>query len=223
MTTTQPLPRPTTLPRMASRAVPHLVVVAVMPTVWFLVGRSLWGLAGGVGLALAWNLGCQASRWARGQAFSTLLVLNLAGLVLRSALAVGLHSARLYFIAPALFTAGTGAAYFASAFTPTPLLTRVLSEFIPHVATNGDQPGSARILRKCSLFYGVEQLTTSIVSIGMVFQLSTTTYAAIHPVVSWLVLGACVAIALPIFWKDLPLVRSIHLGRSAGSVAERLA
>lgn len=208
--------------QVAAKAVPHVVVVVVMPSLCFLAGRSWWGLAWGVGLVLAWNFGCQIVRWVRGEQLSTVLILALGGLLIRSSLAVAFHSARLYFLAPAVLTAGTGVAYIASAFTPTPLVARLTAEFIPDSVMDIDDAGLARLLRKGTLFYGIEQLLISAMSVLMVFDLSTTTYAAVHPLISWVVFVLCSGLALPLFRKDIGL--AAHCVRSrvqAKSLARR--
>lgn len=184
------------------KAVPHLIVVVVMPTLCFLCGRQWWGLAGGVALALAWNLGCQAVRCLRGHALSAVLLLGLTGLLLRSSLAVVFHSARMYFLAPAVFTAGTGLAYIVSVFSPTPLVARIVGEFVPD-SLLGQHERIPGLLRKGTLFYGIEQVVSALISVGMVFHLSTTTYATIHPMTSSLVLLVCAAVALPLFRQEI--------------------
>src|SRR5271157_446768 len=66
-----------TIRQVVARAVPSLVIRAVVPTVLFLVGRHLWGLVGAVALTLAWSLGVQLVRHARGLALSTILMIGM--------------------------------------------------------------------------------------------------------------------------------------------------
>ena len=179
-----------------------------MPAACFVVGRAWWGLAGGIGLTLGWNLGYQSVRWIRGRPLSVVLLLSLAGLVLRSSIALILHSARMYFLAPAVMTAVVGLAYIGSAFTSTPLVTRIAAEFVSEQTLGRPGHLSASLLRKGTLFYGCEQVLSAAVSVAMIYRLSSTTYAAVHPVASWLVLAVCGAVALPLFRRDLGLIRS---------------
>ena len=148
-----------------------------------------------------------------GQALSAVLLLGLAGLALRSSLAVAFHSARMYFLAPTVFTAGTGVTYIASAFTSTPLVSRIVGEFVPDSVLAGHEHILGGLLRKGTLFYGIEQLLTAAISVGMLLELSTTAYAAIHPIVSWLVLAGCALLALPLFRKELVVVRHARSAR----------
>lgn len=189
---------------VGARAVPSLLVGAVGPAVCFIVGRHLWGLLGAVLLALAWNLGAQGARLLAGRTWSALLLLNLIELALRGALALGLSSARMFFIAPAVITAITGVVYVVSAFTRTPLAARMLSEIVPSSVLDPGSPRWRVLLRRGSVVYGLEQMTVATVSILLVSRLAPTTYAALHPVISWAVLVVVAALAIPLLrshWK----------------------
>lgn len=183
---------------VAARAVPGLLVAAVGPAVCFIVGRHLWGLAGAVGLALSWNVVAQAARLLAGQPWSGILLLNLVGLVLRGSLALGLNSARMFFIAPAVVTAISGVVYAGSAFTSTPLAARMLSEIVPESVIDPAALRWRSLLRRGSIIYGGEQVLVALVSILLVVRVAPTTYAAVHPVVSWAVLMIVMAGAAPL-------------------------
>ena len=78
------------------------------------------------------------------------------------------------------------------------------------------------LLGKGTLFYGIEQLLTAAISVGMLLELSTTAYAPIHPIVSWLVLAGCALLAWPLFRKELVVVRhagSARLQHDPGQIA----
>ena len=188
------------LSRLCRRAVPNLLISAVGPAVCFIEGRHLWGLVGGVVLALAWNGVAQAARILRGQSWSGILLVGLIGLVMRGSLALALHSARMYFVAPAVITAITGAAYVLSVFTPMPLVTRMFAELVPRNVVDPGHPRWRRILRRGTVFYGIEQIGMAVLSLFMVVRMSPTTYAAVHPVISSAVFAVAVAVALPFLW-----------------------
>lgn len=188
------------LARLCRRAVPNLLVSAVGPAVCFIEGRHLWGLVGGVVLALAWNGVAQAGRILRGQPWSGILLVGLIGMVMRGSLALALHSARMYFVAPAVVTAITGAAYVMSIFTPMPLVTRMFAELVPPSVVDPGHPRWRRILRRGTFLYGIEQIGMSALSLFMVIRMSPSTYAALHPVISSAVFALVAAIALPFLW-----------------------
>ncbi len=184
--------------RVARRAVPNLLISAVGPAVCFIVGRDLWGLLGGVGLALLWNGTAQVFRIVRGQAWSALLVVGLVCLVTRCSLALAFHSARMYFIAPAVVTAVTGMAYVWSAFTSTPLVARMFSELVPPSVVDPRSPKWQRALRRGTILYGAEQVGVAGLSVLLVVRVAPTTYAAVHPVLSAAVFAVVAAIAIPL-------------------------
>ena len=177
---------------------PNLLIGAAGPAVCFIVGRHLWGLVGAVLLALTWNLGAQAVRLLAGRDWSGILLLNLIGMALRGGLALGLNSARMYFVAPAVVTAITGLVYVVSAFTGTPLGARMLAELVPPSVLDPRSQRWRRLLRKGSVLYGLEQVLVAAVSVLLVGRLAPTTYAAVHPVISWAVLVVVAAVAVPL-------------------------
>jgi hypothetical protein len=183
--------------RVAATAVPHLLVAAVVPTVCFLVGRDLWGLPGAIGLALGWNWTCQAIRWARGCDWSGLLLLGSISLIIRAVVALALHSAQVFLIAPALVTLAMGAVYVATAFSSTPLLGRVIGDLVPASVLDTSDPRVDAVVRKASIIYGVEQWLSALMSIVMVVNMGTTTYVAVHEFASFGVLLVVAAVALP--------------------------
>jgi hypothetical protein len=187
----------TTAWRVAAKAGPHLFIAAVIPTVCFVVGHHLWGLSGAIGLAFGWNAACQLTRRLLGQQWSGLLVIGSVSLVLRAAAALALHSAQVFFLAPALITLVMGGIYIASAFSATPLLSRVAGDLVPDSVLDIDDPRIAMLLRISSVIYGVEQWIAALVSIFMVINMSTTTYVAVHELASCAVLGLVAAITVP--------------------------
>jgi hypothetical protein len=190
--------------RVAAKAISHLLVVVAMPTICFVLGHHWWGLTGGVVLAMTWNSAWTAVRWCRGEPFSAVLLLSVAELTVKAALGLALHSARAYFIAPAVMTGGLGMVYIASAFTGTPLVFRLIEEFLPQGSISADDPPVAQLLRKATVFYGVEQIVSAAVSVVMVLNLSTVMYATVHPIGSWAVLGLAILGSLPWLRRDIP-------------------
>jgi len=183
--------------RIARTAIPHLFIAAVVPSVCFVVGRHLWGLSGAIGLALGWNATCQITRRWRGHDWSGLLVLGSISLVLRAAAALALHSAQVFFLAPALVTLVMGGIYIASAFFNKPLLSRVVDDLVPDSVLDTSNPRVSMLLRISSVIYGIEQGIAALVSIVMVVNMSTTTYVAVHELASCAVLGLVAAITVP--------------------------
>jgi hypothetical protein len=183
------------------------LIAAVIPSVCFVVGRHFWGLGGAIGLALGWNALCQATRRLRGSDWSGLLVIGSISLVLRAAAALAMHSAQVFFLAPAVVTFIMGFIYISSAFSATPLLSRVVGDLVPESVLDTKDPRIWTLLRISSIIYGVEQTLAALVSMVMVLNLSTTTYVAVHELASCAILGLVVAITVPFFIGPVRAVR----------------
>lgn len=194
--------RAATARSLCRRALPNLLISAVGPAACFIGGRHLWGLAGGVALALLWNAAAQLGRILRGRSWSGILLVGLIGLVTRGTLALALNSARLYFVAPAVVTAISGVVYVSSAFTRSPLVSRMFSELVPPEVADPASPRWGRALRRGTIAYGTEQIGVAVLSIFMVGRMAPTTYAAVHPVVSWACFGLVALAALPFLRPD---------------------
>jgi hypothetical protein len=192
--------------RVARKAVPNLVLQGIIPAVCFLVGRRMWGLSGAVCLALSWNGSYQAVRWVRGKPLSGLLLVGLIELILRAAVALAFRSAQMFFVAPIVATAVTGGIYVVSGLMSRPLISRVAAELIPDSVLDVRHPGAQILLRRVSVVYGTEQLLVALLSAAMLLNLPTTTYVAVHGVVSCLVLVAAVACVAPFFRNGLRAV-----------------
>ena len=207
------------LASVAAKALPSLLVAAVVPAICFLVGRALWGLAGAITLALLWNGTCQAVRRLRGRRLSGLLIIGLIGLVLRATVSLALNSARMYFLAPAIVTGLSGIVYVGSGFTSSPLMARVLADLVPETVLDVENPRLATLLRNGCVFYGAEQMLIAGLTIWMVINLSTTTYVAVHPIVSTGMLGLLLAFGFPFLRRELGAVRQSALAPLAGEPA----
>jgi hypothetical protein len=203
--------------KTAARAVPSLILGAVVPAVCFLLGQHVWGLIGAIGLTLAWSSLYQVFRWLCGQTLSGLVLLGLVELGLRTAVALALHSTQLFFIAPAIITAVTAAVFVGSALKSKPLLARVVGELVPPSVLDPRDPRVTRMLNRVSVLYGAEQFVIAVISVAMILNMSTSEYVAMHTVVSWLVLGVATVAIGPFFRAELQAI--IHSQRPALAVS----
>jgi intracellular septation protein A len=203
--------------KTAAKAVPSLILASVVPAACFLLGQRMWGLIGAIGLALAWNCLYQVSRWFRGRPLSTLVVLGLFEMIFRGTVSMALHSAQLFFIAPAIVTAGTAVLFVGSGFWSKPLLARVVGDLVPDSVLDLRDPRVTRMLRRVSVFYGAEQFVVAVISVAMVLNMSTSAYVATHTLVSWLVLGVAAAAAAPFLRPEMQaVIRSVSPAQAAG-------
>ena len=191
------------LVQVAPRSLANTAIGCVGPSVLFLLGRSAWGLGAAVGLTAAWNCAWQGARRLTRKPFSGLLLLGLLELVLRTSASLAFHSARLFFVTPAVATALTGVVYIATSLLGRPLLSAVLADLVPSSLVDLSGPSLNPVIRKLSILYGSEQIVVAAVSIAMVLRLSMAQYVALHTLVSWSGFGLVVAVAAVAFRGDL--------------------
>jgi hypothetical protein len=127
-------------------------------------------------------------------------------MVVRGSVALVFGSAKLYFVASIAFTAVTALIYLACPPVSKRLIALVISDLLPGSVVDATDPGLARLLRKISVAYGIEQLVVALVSLVMVLSLSVTAYVTIHVAVSWLVLAVAIAVAFPSLRRELRAV-----------------
>lgn len=176
---------------IAPKALGNLIVGGVVPSVLFLAGRRTAGLAAAVALTAGWNCSWQALRWLKRKPLSGLLMLGMLELGLRTTVGLTLHSARLFFLAPAVATAITGAVYIVSSARSRPLLAMVVADLVPTPLVDLSHPAARDVIRRLSILYGAEQILVATISVLMILDLTTTQYVAAHMIVSWSV-GAVV-------------------------------
>jgi hypothetical protein len=162
----------------------------------------VWGLAGGILLALTWSSAAQLVRIVRRRPWSALLVISSVELLLRSSLAVAFHSASTYFLAPAAGTAIIGLICVGCALRSSPFLSRIIRELVP-TSVLESSPRAGHFIRAVALGYGVEQVVVAGLSVVMFYNVSVTTYAAFHPLMSWVVLAAVLAVSAPALRRQL--------------------
>jgi hypothetical protein len=78
----------------------------------------------------------------------------------------------------------------------------MVSELIP-ASVLEFAPGASRMIKAAALAYGLEQLMVAGLSVAMFLNVPVTTYAAFHPLLSWFVLAAVVAVSAPFLRRQL--------------------
>ncbi len=192
-----------TLAKVATKALPGMILGGVIPAALFLLGRHEWGLAGGIVLVVLWSASYTAARWVRTRSISGLVILYLLVLGLRGATALAFHSASMFFITPSIVTAIGGCVFITTALLSKPLVSPIINELVPNTVLNVRDPRVRSVLIKISLLYGVEQLICAAVLIVMVLNLSTTVYVTTHGAVSWFIMGLMILVGIPFVWKEL--------------------
>lgn len=194
--------------RSLRQVVPQFVEGAVGPSAAFLAGHAFWGMFGALGLAFAWTGTCLGLRLLIGRRrVSALLVIAAVSLVLRTVVAVLMHSTTAFLLGPDIVTGGMGLVFLVSAFVGRPLVARIAGDFVPESWVDLENPRAQRICRAASVLWGVEQLATATVNGFLVFSVSPTTFVTLHEAISLALFVSVMGAAIPFFWGDLKLLR----------------
>ncbi|MDQ1396700.1 MAG: hypothetical protein QOG64_1959 [Acidimicrobiaceae bacterium] len=193
------MPDHTSIPRarqIVRHAAPRVTQATIVPTLVFLVGHAVLGLAGALAAALAWSWGCIAWRHATGRAVGGLLPIGAVGLSLRTVLALVSGSTYVYFAGPALITAAVGLGFVASAASKRPVVSRVVADFVPLPASTLQDVGIDRLMRRLSVLWGFEQVVSAAINLWLYRHLPLSRYLVLRGPVGWLLALAALAASL---------------------------
>lgn len=112
-------------------ATPVVVEAVIAPVVIFYVALVIAGLRGALVAALAWSTFAFLRRIAKRDRVSTLLILDLALLTIRTAIAFATQSALLYFLQPMAWEAFVSLVLVGSAIARRPFTQRFAHDFCP--------------------------------------------------------------------------------------------
>ena len=182
--------------QIVRHAAPRVIEATVVPSIVFLVGHALLGLAGALALALAWSWGCIGWRKLTNRRIGGLLPIGAAGLLARSALAMISGSTFVYFAGPAILTAIVGFGFVASAASDQPVVARIVGDIVPLGEDTLADPANDRLLRKLSVLWGFEQVLSAAANFWMYRHLPLARYLVLRGPVGWTLGIATLAISL---------------------------
>src|SRR4051812_34567821 len=195
--------------QIVRHALPRVLEATVIPSVVFLIGHAVFGLAGGLAGALLWSWGCIGWRHGTGRPVGGLLPIGAMSLLVRSGLALVSGSTFIYFAGPAVLTAIVGLGFVASAATDRPVVARIVSDVVPLSPETLANPATDRLLRRLSILWGVQQVISGAVNLWMFRHLALSRYLVLRGPVGWSMALMALAISLAAGRR--------HLHRTAGS------
>src|SRR5438105_651327 len=182
--------------QIVRHALPRIMEATVVPSVVFLIGHALFGLAGGLAGALLWSWGCIGWRRATRRPVGGLLPIGAMSLLVRSGLALVSGSTFIYFAGPAVLTSIVGLGFVASAATDRPVVTRIVSDVMPLSPERLANPGTDRLLRRLSVLWGVQQVISGAINFWMYRHLPLGRYLVMRGPVGWSLALTALAISL---------------------------
>jgi intracellular septation protein A len=195
ITTPLPIPRVTMLARHAT---PHLLEATLIPLGLFYGGMRLLGLWGALLSALIWSYTCMLRRLVTRRRVPGMLLLGIAGLTARTALALATGSAFVYFLQPTVGTALVATVFLGSALLGRPLTMRLAADFMPLPETLLAQRGMRRFFQRICVLWAAVFLANAGISLWLLVSQSLATFLWTRTVAS--VTLTCLAAAISTWW-----------------------
>jgi intracellular septation protein A len=195
ITTPFPIPRVTLLARHAT---PHLLEATLIPLGLFYGGLELLGLWGALLAALLWSYTSLLRRLVTRRRVPGMLMLGIAGLTARTALALATGSAFVYFLQPTLGTALVAAVFLGSALLGRPLTLRLAADFMPLPETLLAHHGMRRFFHRISLLWAAAFLANAGISLWLLVSQSLATFLWTRTVTSLTL--TCLAAVISTYW-----------------------
>ncbi len=195
ITTPLPIPRLTSLARHAT---PHLLEATLIPLGLFYGGLKLLGLLGALLAALIWSYTALLHRLVTRRRVSGMLMLGIAGLTARTALALATGSAFVYFLQPTVGAALVATVFLGSALLGRPLAMRLAADFMPLPESLLAQHGMRRFFLRISLLWAAVFLANAGISLWLLVSQSLATFLWTRTVAS--VTLTCLAVAISTCW-----------------------
>jgi hypothetical protein len=174
-----PLPRLRAVLGHISRS---LLVACFIPALLFFVCLATISVWAALIAALAWCYGVSAWRMATKRQRSGLLVLTMAVLTARTALAFASGNTFLYFVQPAVTDVLVATAFFASLATARPVVARLASDFFPMSAEVAMRPRVRRLFWYLTLLWGMVCLGKASVTVSLLVSQSTMTFVVVKSI-----------------------------------------
>ncbi|HZD73504.1 MAG TPA: VC0807 family protein [Actinomycetota bacterium] len=197
MSPTSPLPTPR-LPALARHALPHLLEATLIPLGLFYGGLQLFGLWAALLAALVWSYTSLLRRVVLRRRVPGMLVLGIAGLTARTALALATGSAFLYFLQPTVGTGLVATLFLGSVLLGRPLALRLAADFLPLPEALLVRRGVRRFFQRVSLLWAAVFLANAGISLWLLVSQSLATFLWTRTVASLTLTG--LAIVASTWW-----------------------
>jgi hypothetical protein len=186
------------LRKVVRQAGPHLLEGTIIPVALFYGALHVLGVTAALVAALVWSYGAVAWRLVSRRPLPGLLLLGVATLTARTAIAVASGSVFLYFLQPTLGTVLVAALFLVSVPAGRPLAARLAEDFCPLPPSMTDHHGIRRFFARITVLWAFVMLLNAGASLWMLTHQSVSTYLVTRPAVS---LGlTAVAIGASTLW-----------------------
>jgi uncharacterized membrane protein len=200
-------PVPPRIRAVVGRVAISLATAVVAPAALFAATMAALNLVAAVIAGGLWMTGVMCWRWATRRPVSSLLLLALALMVVRTAVMLATANRFVYFVQPVVVDAVIAAIFLGSLWSASPLVARLAPDFYPLDAAMAAQPGIRGLFRRLTVLWGLVMLAKGIVTFWLLQSLSTMDFVLIK---SGAVFG------LTLLATTATVVWSVIVGRQEG-------
>jgi hypothetical protein len=184
-------------PREALRhAVPVVVEGVIAPITAFYLALIAMGFRAALITALAWSCLALIRRVVRGERISTLLILDVVLLSIRTGVAFITGSAILYFVQPMAWSVLVAAGLVVTALARRPFTQRFAQDFCPFDPELLARPRVQRFFVRVSLLWAVVLVVNTGFALWLLLSSSLATFALERTAISWSLTGAAIACSI---------------------------
>lgn len=180
-------------PRAAlGHAVPVLFEGVLGPVAVFYVTLVAVGLRGALIAALCWSYGAVARRLLRGERVTTVLILDVVLLTVRTAIAYLTGSAMLYFIQPMAWSVLVAVLLIGSAIARRPFTQRFAQDFCPLDPAVLARPRVQQFFVRVSLLWAAVLITNTGIALWLLLSSSLNSFVLERTGVAWSLTAAAI-------------------------------
>ena len=172
-------PAPPRIRAIVGRVAMSLATAVVAPAAVFAATMAVLNLVAAVVAGGLWMIGAMCWRWATRRPVSSLLLLALALMLVRTAVMLATANRFVYFVQPVVVDAVIAAIFLGSLWSARPAAARLAPDFYPLDAAMADQPGIRGLFRRLTMLWGLVMLAKGIVTLWLLQSLSTMNFVLI--------------------------------------------
>lgn len=185
---------PPTVRAVITRTAISLATAVLAPAVLFATTLSLWNISAAIVAGLGWMVAVTCWQRARGRPISSLVLMTLAIMIVRSTFTLATGNTFVYFIQPVISDACIALVFLGSLLTQRPVVARLARDFYPLSPEMAVRPGIERLLRQLTLMWGLVIVVKGSLTLWLLASMSTVNFVLIKgPAVFTLTLLATVA------------------------------
>ncbi|MFC7495276.1 MULTISPECIES: VC0807 family protein [unclassified Nocardioides] len=205
----EPLPR---LGAIARRTGLNLAIGCVVPATVFYAVFHVAGVWTAIIATLAWSYGTLAWRALTGRRIPGLLVLTTAVLTGRTALALVMNSAFLYFLQPIIIDMAIATVFLLSLRTGRPLVARIAGDFYPIDERLAARPRIRALFRHLTVLWATLWVTKGVLGLWLLLT---------QPLHVFIPMKAVAVLIVNVSAMAITIAAAAYVGRREGLVGAR--